>query len=176
MTKSVTVALAVTIALASSGCSSSHKATIQTSSGAATVTTSQDDKTVTVQSSEGTVSIGQSVDAGKLGAPVYPGAQASQQGSITNISAKGNSIIAAFKTTDAFDKVYEYYKQQMPAGSEKTKISGANGSVAAFQVGDDNAADQVTVQVTTDKPNETDILITHITKTGAAASPAPSST
>jgi hypothetical protein len=149
---------------------SSHKSTIQTSNGTATVTTNQGDKSVTVQTKEGTTAIGTTVDQGKLGAPVYPGASSEQQGSITTSSDKGTSTLAAFKTPDAFDKVYAFYKQQLPAGAEKMKMSSGNGSVASFQVGDEGAADQVTVQVTSDKPSETDILITHVTKSGAAAS------
>jgi len=74
---------------------SSKKTTVQTSSGAATVTTSQDNKTVTVESSAGTVSVGQNVDQSKLGAPVYPGAQPNEQGSITSNTDKGASVIAA---------------------------------------------------------------------------------
>ena len=44
-------------------------------------------------------------------------------------------MIAAFKTTDAFEKVYDYYKQQLPADAEKMKVSSANGSVVSFQTG-----------------------------------------
>lgn len=164
-------ALALAV-LATTACTS-RKTTVQTSSGAATVTTSQDNKTVTVESSEGTVSVGQNVDQSKLGAPVYPGAQPNEQGSVTSTTDKGSSVVAAFKTADSFDKVYEYYKQQLPSGAEKMKMSSGSGSVASFQVGDDNGPDQVSVQVTSDKPGETSILITHVTKPGAAASPSP---
>jgi hypothetical protein len=159
-------ALAFAVLVAIAGCST-HKTTVQTSSGSSTVTTSDKDKTVTVETSEGTVAIGQTVDAAKLGAPVYPGAAPSDQGSITSKSATGSSMIAAFKTSDTFDKVYGYYKQQLPAGSEKGKVTSGDSSVASFQVGDESGPDQVTVQISADKIGETDILITHVTKTGA---------
>jgi hypothetical protein len=134
------------------------------------VTTSDDNKNVTVQTKEGTTSIGQNVDASRLGAPVYPGAQANAQGAITSTTDKGTSVMAGFKTADPFEKVEAFYKQQLPGGSEKMNVTTANGSVASFQVGADDAADQVAVQVTASKPDETDILITHITKAGASPS------
>ena len=160
--------LALGVALAACG---SHRATtIQTNNGTATITSSQDNKNVTVRSKEGTTSIGQSVDTAKLGAPVYPGAQANPQGAISSTNDKGASVMAGFKTSDPFDKVEAYYKQQLPAGSEKMNATNANGSVASFQIGAPDANDQVAVQVSSSKPGETDILITHVTKTGASPS------
>jgi hypothetical protein len=153
----------VAACIALSACSS-HKTTIQTSNGAATVTTSQDNKTVTVQSKEGTMSINQNVDTSKLGAPVYPGAQANEQGAVTTTTDKGSSTMAGFRTADPFEKVESYYKNQLPAGSEKINISSTNGSVATFQMGSDKAGTLVTVHVTQSKPGETDILISRVTK------------
>jgi hypothetical protein len=164
--KAATAALAFATIAALAACSS-HKSTVQTSEGSATVTTSQDDKDVTVATSEGTTSIGQHADVSRLGAPIYPGAQADQQGSISTTSDKGSSVIAAFKTTDAFEKVYDYYKQQLPADAEKMKVSSANGSVVSFQTGGDSAPDEVSVQISSDKPDETNILITHVVRAGA---------
>lgn len=157
-------AIGIAAALAAlAACSSSHKTTIKTGEGSATVTTSADRKDVTVQTSEGTTSIGSHVDAGKLGAPIYPGAEGNQQSSISSSNAGTATLIAAFKTADSFDQVYGYYRQQLPPGSERMKVAGGNGSVATFQVGNAKSADEVSVQVSSDKPNETDILITHVT-------------
>ncbi|MEO6835641.1 MAG: hypothetical protein ABI231_07025 [Candidatus Tumulicola sp.] len=168
--KLVTMALAPFAIVALAACSS-HTSTVQTREGAATVTTSQDDKSVTVQTKEATTAIGENVDAAKLGAPVYPGAQANQ-GTLATHDDKSASVIAAFRTTDAFDKVYDFYKRQLPAGAEKLKVASGNGSIASFQSGGES--DQVAVQIASDKPNETDILITHVTKTGAGAASASS--
>lgn len=110
------------------------------------------------------MSIGRQVDASKLAAPIYPGAQANQQGSISSKNGQTTTVIAAFKTADSFDQVYDFYRQQLPAGSERMKVSGGSGAVATFQIGGPNAADEVSVQVASDKPNETDILITHVTR------------
>lgn len=157
--------LAATIVL---GACSAHKSTIQTSDGTATVTLSEDNKNVTLQTKEGTMSISKDVDTSKLGAPVYPGAQPNEQGAITNDTGTGTSMMAGFKTADSFDNVTAYYKQHLPAGSEKLNMSNANGSVATFEVGDEKSANLVTVHVTASKPGETDILITHVTKGGSA--------
>lgn len=158
-------ALGATAALAAlAACSSSHKTTIKTSEGSATITSSADRKDVTVQTNEGTTSIGTHVDASKLAAPIYPGAESSQQGIISSSNAGTATMIAAFKTADSFDQVYDYYRQQLPSGSERMKVAGGNGSVATFQVGSAKSSDEVSVQVSSDKPNETDILITHVTR------------
>jgi len=124
-------------------------------------------QSVTVETSEGTVAVNQGVDRSKLGAPVYPGAESKDSGSISSSGASGSSVIAAFKTSDPFEKVYDYYKQQLPTGSEKMKMSSGDNSIASFQTGDENGPDQVTVQVTSDKAGETDIVITHVSKTGS---------
>ena len=158
------VVLALAAGAAVAACSSSKTATVRTRNGAATVTTSQNGENVTVQTSEGTTSLGSHVDLSKLGVTVYPGAQADAQGTITTQEAKGTSVVAAFKTADSFDKVYEYYKGRLPAGSERMKVISGNGSVASFQIGSAKAPDEVTVQVSSDKPNETDILITHVVR------------
>lgn len=157
-----TIVAILAAAAALTACGSHRTTTIQTSSGNATVTTSQDNKSVTVRNKEGTTSIGQNVDASKLGAPVYPGAQANEQGAITSSTDKGTSVMAGFKTSDPFEKVEAFYKQQLPAGAEKMNMSANNSSIASFQIGAGDASDQVAIQVTSSKAGETDILITHI--------------
>ena len=146
-------------AIAFVGCS--HKTTVVTSDGAATVTTSQDNQTTTVQSNNGTLTTGKNaVDPSKLGAPVYPGAEQSQDGGIAVSGNQGSTQMAVFKTTDPFDKVYDYYKSQLPAGSEKMKMSEGSESMATFQIGDDKSPDQTTVMISA-KDGATQILITH---------------
>ncbi len=155
----VTLPLAAAVAACTA-----HKTTIQTRDGTATVTTTNDDKNVSVQSNEGTMAIGQGVDAAKLGVPVYPGAQTGQPASITTTSGNGTTVIASFTTADAFEKVYAYYKQRLPAGAERMNVNSPNGSVASFQAGVQTAPNAVTVQISSDKPNVTSILITHTTR------------
>lgn len=172
-----TIVAILSFAVALAACGSHRTTTIQTSNGTATVISSEDNKNVTVQTKEGTTSIGQSVDASKLGAPVYPGAQANSQGAITSNSDRGTSAMAGYKTSDPFAKVEAYYKQQLPAGSEKVNTTSENNSIASFQIGSGDTSDEVAVQVTSSKPDETDILITHVThviSTSPTPSPSPS--
>ena len=175
--KAVTTGLAMLTIVTLAACSS-HKTTVQTSTGTATVTTSDDDKNVTIQTKEGTMAIGRNVDAAKLGTPVYPGAQTGQGQSVTSSSSARTTVVANFSTPDEFDKVYEYYKRHMPAGSERMKVSSGNGSMASFHVGDRGSPSEVIVQISSDKPTETDILITHVTNVpgppATATSPAAS--
>jgi hypothetical protein len=119
--------------------------------------------------------VGSSVDPSKLGAPVYPGAQP-DPGSQAGISAQtpeGSTYIGMFKTMDGFDKVYAYYKSQMPAGSEGMKLSMGGASSAMWQVGKDGAPDEVLVQVNSDKTGKVSILITHVIKNNASPAPSP---
>jgi hypothetical protein len=153
--------LAATIALAAC----SHNAPARTGSDAA-ATSGQEHNTATVRTSEGTVSVAGDIDASKLGAPIYPGAQANEQGTVTTTTGKGTTTIAGFRTGDAFEKVESFYKRALPAGSELINIDSANGSVATFQLHARGAGGVVTVNVTQSKPGETAILITRATKGG----------
>ena len=125
------------------------------------VTTGTNDVTV-LNGNQGAVTIGSSADPSKLGAPVYPGATANQNGSMAVSGQSGSAAMASFKTTDDFDKVYQYYKGQMPAGSEKMKMSSGDTSSAMFVVADDKnpKAPTTSVQIS-GKAGETDIVITH---------------
>jgi hypothetical protein len=181
-----TAGLLLAALVATSACS--NKATTTSSDGSTTTTTadgssmttdaSGNGKSVTVQTKEGSATFGTGVDPGKLGAPVYPGAQTSpdSQGSFSASTNAGSTVMATFKTTDDFGKVYDYYKAQMPAGSEGMKMSMGTASSATFQVGKDGAPDQVTVQISSDKPGQTTILIAHVVKNGASAAPSPAAT
>ncbi|HTX60117.1 MAG TPA: hypothetical protein VMH02_10635 [Verrucomicrobiae bacterium] len=166
--KSTTTILALGALLASGACSHQTAA----SNGEATVAThgTGETQSVTVTNKEGTATLGGTIDPAKLGAPVYPGAQsdAAAHGSLTEQTAGGAMVMATFKTADSFDQVYSYYKSQLPAGSEKLKMSAGGQSTAAFQVGADDAADQIQVQISAAKPGETDILIEHVTRTATA--------
>jgi hypothetical protein len=151
-------ALAAIIALVA--CSSHKTTTVSTSNGDATVTQDANGQSTTVQTQNGTVTVGKSADPAQLGAPVYPGADANNEGTVSYTGANGGAM-AAFKTTDDFDKVYGFYKSQLPAGSEKMKMQSGDGSVAEFEV--TNGDGETAVQIS-GKPGETDIIITHKAK------------
>lgn len=139
-------------------------ALIALSACTSSVKTSADGKTTTISSDQGSVTVGKDVDS-KLGAPVYPGATSDSDGGVSLSGQAGNATMASFKTTDNFDKVYQYYKSQMPAGTEKMKMGSGDEQAAMFVVGDakpgaDQKGDATTVQIN-GKAGETDIIITH---------------
>jgi hypothetical protein len=100
----------------------------------------------------------------ELGAPVYPGASSDAQGGVLMKTRDGVQTIAAFDTTDAFDKVDSFYEKRLPAGSEKLRMAGENGSVASFEVRNARSNGEITVQISSDRPKETTILITRVAK------------
>ena len=83
------------------------------------------------------------------GAPVYPGAR--------EHFTRG---IARFSTADRFDRVYAFYKRQMPVGSELLHVREAGSSMACFRLDDEQDFEQTSVTIT-GKSNGTDILIRH---------------
>lgn len=137
-----------------------HKTTVSTTNGDATVTQDQNGQSTTVQTKEGTVTVGKSADPAALGAPVYPGADSNDTGAVT-VSGPNAGSMAAFKTTDDFGKVYDFYKSHMPNGSEKMKMNSGDNSVAEFAA---TGADGETAVQISGKPGETDIIITHKSK------------
>ena len=151
-------------ALALGGCSKST--TVSSSQGS--VTTQQGaggDTTTTIKGKDGQVSIGKTaVDPASLGLPVYPGATASDSGvSVSGASAGANAQIAVLSTGDSFDKVYDYYKGQMPAGSQKSKVDANDTQMAVFQEGEDSSGDQKSVIISSSK-GKTTIELAHATK------------
>jgi len=119
---------------------------------------------ITVQTNQGAVTIGKDADTSKIGAPQYPGAETNSGGSVAvqGGSASGEAMVTS-KTSDSFDKVYGFYKQQLPANSEKSKTELPNVSQATFQfVTSDGLQTSVIV---TGRANETDIIITHAKST-----------
>lgn len=155
MNRILLTALALTIALAA--CASSKKVY---SSGGTTVTTDTGQKTVTVQSSEGTMRMGQGVvNVNSLGVPIYAGAT-QDDGALSVTGSKGSAQMASFSTVDSFDKVYDFYKAKMPAGSQKMKVAEGDSSMAEFVTGEGKAGEVQTMVMITKKGDKTSIVIT----------------
>jgi hypothetical protein len=126
----------------------------------------------TITTSSGQVTVGQgAVDTGKLGVPLYPGAQQSENGALSMSGQEGSGEMVTLTTKDDFDKVYNWYKSQLPPDAEKMKVSDAGESMATFAVGDPTK--EQTSVIITGKPDETSILISHGIKN---TTPEPSST
>ncbi|HEV3152265.1 MAG TPA: hypothetical protein VGZ02_00515 [Candidatus Baltobacteraceae bacterium] len=146
--------LALAALVAAGGCSS--KKTVYDSNGN-TVTSDSNGKTVTVQSSGGTMTMGQSaVDLSKLGVPVYPGATQSSGGFSYN-GSHGSGQMTSLTTGDAFDKVYAWYKSQLPKDAEKMKSSSGDSSFAEFVTGAAGSP-QTTVMISS-KGDQTSIVL-----------------
>lgn len=158
------IAFAAVLSLAVLGaadCSRSQKQTVETKEGPATVETNKQDQTATITNKEGTAKIGKNaVDPQSLGLPIYPGASVSEGGGMSAVSSKGSAQLVVMTTSDSFDKVYEWYKGQMPAGSEKMHLSTGGSSIATFQVGETTEKDQKGVMIAADK-DKTTITLSH---------------
>ena len=74
-------------------------------------------------------------------------------------SVNGSGSVASFKTTDAFDKVYTFYKSQLPSDAEKMKTSSGTQSMAIFSTKVNGSTDSVLVQLASSDTG-TSIVIT----------------
>lgn len=144
----------VMLALALSSCSS-HKQIVMTKEGAATIETNESNGTTTINSKNSTAVIGKNaVDVSKLGLPVYPGA-IQNSGGISEQSAQGNSQMVVMTTPDSFDKVYNFYKAQMPAGSERMHIAAGSQAVAQFAIPAASNKNMKSIMITADNGKTT---------------------
>jgi hypothetical protein len=89
--------------------------------------------------------------------PSYPGAMTQAAGSSSNMgqTAAGKVLMS----DDSFDKVYQWYQQNMPAGSEKSHVTAPIQS-AVFMIGDPGKG-QTSVTITT-SGTKTMIAIAHV--------------
>ncbi len=99
----------------------------------------------TAAATEATTSPGAPATSSAAGdVPAYPGAVTQASGSSSNM---GSSAAGQVMTTDdSFDKVYTWYQQNMPAGSEKSHVTAPVQS-AVFTLGQPGQA-QTSVTLT----------------------------
>jgi hypothetical protein len=127
------------------------KTTVSTPGGNVTVEQGPNGQsTTTIKSGQGEVKFGKgAVDPASIGLPLYPGATQSDEGSMSlshSANGEGGQVLV-MTTGDDFDKVYDFYRSQMPAGSEKLKMSSGGSQMASFQVGDTGAKDSKSVVI-----------------------------
>ena len=67
--------------------------------------------------------------------PEYPGATKMASGA-SGMSMGGSAAGTVLSTSDSFDKVYKWYQQKLPAGSEKSHATTAMGQTAVFTAGE----------------------------------------
>jgi hypothetical protein len=157
---------AITVLVVLAACSQSSKVgtttvTTKDSTGDDTTTTSTGTST-TISNDKGQVTIGGTADPAKLGVSVYPGASQNPGGVVVS-SVNGSGAVASFKTTDAFDKVYDFYKSQLPPDAEKMKTSSGTQSMAMFSTKVSGSTDTVLVQIAS-SDSGTGIVITRESK------------
>jgi hypothetical protein len=125
--------------------------------GATITTDDKDNKTMTVTTKDGTATVGKdAVDLSKIGVPIYPGAQQGEGGMSV---ANGTTQMTTMTTSDSFDKVYDWYKGQLPNGSDKLKMTQGSTSSAEFEIGGENKGDAQTVVTISGQTDKTTILI-----------------
>ena len=153
--------------IALSGCTSRQ---VSGSASPAASTTTAGVSPIPLTSGRGSALIGRNaVDPKDLGLPLYPGAIPAETGALLMHSKNGVSRVISLSTKDGFDKVYDWYKQQMPARSEQAHMAVPNGSVASFLIGRAQDADTRSVLITQSR-DKTAILLTRQTKTGKKTS------
>ncbi len=100
----------------------------------------------------------------------YPGATPEDPSSFTTTDGHRTRTIAGFTTPDAFAKVYAYYRERLPSNSQTMLVLSTNGSVATFYVENRSAPEAMAVQISSDKPNVTQILLTRYASRGLKSS------
>jgi hypothetical protein len=90
--------------------------------------------------------------------PSYPGAVTQAAGSSSSMGA-ASAAGKVMSTDDSFDKVYAWYQQNMPAGSEKAHTTSPVQS-AVFTIGE-AGKDQTSVTITT-QGTKTMISVAHV--------------
>jgi hypothetical protein len=148
-----------------SACSGKKSTTVTTSAGNVTVEQGSNGNT-TVKSEQGEMKFGKgAVDPASLGLPVYPGAKPSDTNSVSmsNMAKGEGGQLVMLTTDDPFDKVYDFYKGQMPNGSQKMKMASGGMQMATFQVGERGAKDSKTVMIQESNGKVT-IQLVHATK------------
>lgn len=91
--------------------------------------------------------------------PVYPGAQLEAAGSNAGFGSTAASG-KAYTTSDSFDTVYDWYKKNLPAGSEESRVTTPTNA-AVFAVGTAGDRYGITVE-TSPMGGKTMIVIGHV--------------
>jgi len=149
---------AILLIAAIAGCTN-HKVV---SSNGTTVTTNGtgDNQTVTVQASGSSFTAGKNaVDPAKLGLPIYPGATTDEGGAMSGTSAQGSGAVISLKTSDAFDKVYAWYKAHLPASAQTMESTAGGTSVGSFVEAKSGDNEQKSVTITSSAQGTTITLV-----------------
>lgn len=126
------MALVIAAALAMTACAGKSSSNATDQSSAAATTAAEPSSAATTAAAPGEI-------------PSYPGAATQASGSSSNMGQSATGTVMT--TDDSFDKVYTWYQQHMPAGSEKSHTTAPVQS-AVFTIGDPGT-DQTSLTITT---------------------------
>lgn len=140
--------VALAVALAITGCGGGKSSSSDSNSDQSNATTSSSSTTGTASES-----------AGKAVSeiPEYPGAETQAAGSGSNMGTDAAGKVMS--TADSFDKVYAWYQQKMPSGSERSHVDAPVQS-AVFMIGETSSG-QSSVTLTA-QGGKTMITIAHV--------------
>ena len=146
-----TISLALLTALALTACASK-------SSSSSSDQSSAESAAVASAPANGGEAASPEASAAEMSSPAAAGDVPNYPGATTSYSAtSGGSSGTVMTTDDSFDKVYSWYQQHLPAGSEKVHTTAPVQS-AVFAVGPTNDVTSVTIAVANGK---TTISIAH---------------
>jgi len=138
--------VALAVALAITGCGGGKSSSSGSGSDRASASTSD---TTTTSSDSGTKAVSE--------IPEYPGAETQAAGSGSNMGTDAAGKVMS--TGDSFEKVYGWYQQKLPSGSERSHVDSPVQS-AVFTIGETSTG-QSSVTLTT-QGGKTMITIAHV--------------
>lgn len=138
--------VALAVALAITGCGGGKSSSDSNSDQSAAQTSSASSSTTSGSASKAVSEI-----------PEYPGAETQAAGSGSNMGTDAAGKVMS--TPDSFDKVYAWYQQKMPSGSERSHVDAPVQS-AVFTIGETSSG-QSSVTLTA-QGGKTMITIAHV--------------
>ena len=138
--------IALAVALAITGCGGGKSSSDAGSDQSGVKTSSTSSSTASDSASQAVGEI-----------PEYPGADTQASGSGSNMGTDAAGKVMS--TSDSFDKVYGWYQQKLPSGSERSHVDAPVQS-AVFTIGEASSG-QSSVTLTT-QGGKTMITIAHV--------------
>ncbi|HMF29223.1 MAG TPA: hypothetical protein VKE42_10655 [Candidatus Cybelea sp.] len=136
--------VALAVALAITGCGGGKSSSSDSGSGTASTSTSSKTSSDTAGKAVSEI-------------PEYPGAETQAAGSGSNMGTDAAGKVMS--TSDSFDKVYGWYQQKLPSGSERSHVDSPIQS-AVFTIGETSTG-QSSVTLTA-QGGKTMITIAHV--------------
>ena len=141
--------VALAVALAITGCGGGKSSSSDSNSDQSAQTSSASSSTASTTSGSASKAVSE--------IPEYPGAETQAAGSGSNMGTDAAGKVMS--TADSFDKVYAWYQQKMPSGSERSHVDAPVQS-AVFMVGETSSG-QSSVTLTA-QGGKTMITIAHV--------------